>query len=101
MLVIYYKQIIKMGRFIGTVLSYMLEKVPEEVDTPKLMSLKIHLQKTHDSLKFSPPEMINSNYYWTVVGDYLNNSVSQEDYETIPWVQNVIDIFTDKIKIEE
>jgi hypothetical protein len=45
--------------------------------------------------------MINSNYYWTVVGDYLNNSVSQEDYETIPWVQNVIDIFTDKIKIEE
>lgn len=88
-----------MRRNIIIILSKMLEEFPNEITIEKLKRLKHHFEKTNDSLTYSPPETINSSYYWNIVGDYLNNCVSQEDYKTIPWIKNVIDIFMDKIKV--
>ena len=89
-----------MGRSIIIILSRMLEEFPEEITIENHRSLKHHFEKTSESLKFSPPEAIDSTYYWKIVGSYLNWYVSQEHYDTIPWIKNVIDIFTDKIKVE-
>lgn len=89
-----------MGRNITIILGRMLEEFPKEIMNEHLNSLKHHFEKTSESLKFSPPEAIDSTYYWNIVGDYLNKCVSQEDYNTIPWIKNVIDIFTDKINVE-
>jgi hypothetical protein len=88
-----------MGRNIIIILSRMLEEFPEEITNENHRSLKHYFEKTSDSLTYSPPETINSSYYWNIVGTYLKWYVSQEDYDTIPWIKNVIDIFTDKIKV--
>jgi len=89
-----------MGRNIIIILGRMLEEFPEEITNENHRSLKHHFEKTSDSLTYSPPETINSSYYWNIVGNYLNNCVSQDDYNAVPWIKNVIDIFTDKIKLE-
>ena len=89
-----------MGRNIIIILGRMLEEFPDEITNENHRSLKYHFEKTSDSLTYSPPETINSSYYWNVVGSYLNMRVSQEHYDTIPWIKNVVDIFTDKIKVE-
>jgi len=89
-----------MGRNIIIILGRMLEEFPNEITNEKHRNLKHHFENTSESLKFSPPEAIDSTYYWNIVGDYLNKCVSQEDYNTIPWIKNVIDIFTDKINVK-
>ena len=88
-----------MGRNIIIILGRMLEEFPQDITNENHRSLKHHFEKTSESLKFSPPEAIDSTYYWKIVGNYLNIYVSQDDYNAVPWIKNVIDIFTDKIKV--
>jgi len=49
-----------MGRNIILILGRMLEEFPQDITNEDHRSLKHHFEKTSESLKFSPPEAIDS-----------------------------------------
>lgn len=53
------------------------------------------LDKLRNSMLYAAPELLESKYFFIKLQDIINNSISVEDYDTIPWCKEVIDIFMD------
>jgi len=83
-------------RNVGIILSSMLDEFPQELDIDKFIILKESLEKVHDNIIRSAPEIIHSNYFWNIISDYLNSFVTAQDYSNIQWIKHVIDIFTNQ-----
>lgn len=53
------------------------------------------LEKIMESITYSAPEQINSNFFFRRLQFVLNNYISEYDYDKLPWCKQVIDIFLD------
>ena len=53
------------------------------------------LDKMRDSMLYAAPELLNSSHFFLKLQDIINSSISVDDYDTIPWCKEVIDIFMD------
>ena len=63
----------------------------------KFKTLKYQIKKNIlESIPFSEPQMINSSWYWNKLSLYINDAITEIDYENINWCKEFIDIFTDK-----
>lgn len=69
-------------------------------DTPDLdhrfLSLKHNIYKNIiESIPFSEPELLKTGWYWQKLANYVNDSITKEDYNNIQWCKQFIDIFQD------
>jgi hypothetical protein len=53
------------------------------------------LDKIRDSMLYAAPELLKSPHFFLKLQDVINSSISVDDYDTIPWCKEVIDIFMD------
>ncbi len=83
-------------RNIITVSENLYNIIPDNSDE-KFKTLKYQIKKNIlESIPFSEPQMIKSNWYWNKLSLYINNSITENDYENIDWCKKFIDIFTNK-----
>lgn len=53
------------------------------------------INKMSDTMMYSPPEQLNSPYFYFILSNILNQYIKESDYETKIWCKKIIDIFTD------
>tara|TARA_Y100000992_G_scaffold135590_1_gene89640 strand:+ start:16128 stop:16421 length:294 start_codon:yes stop_codon:yes gene_type:complete len=48
-----------------------------------------------ESVPFAEPAMIKSTWFWNKLSVVINNTITYDDYDNIPWCKKIIDIFQD------
>ena len=82
-------------RFITLVARDLVDLIPPDAEY-KFICLKQKIQKDIiESVPYSPKEMLESPWYWNKLSMILNDFISYNDYENIPWCKQFIDIFQD------
>jgi hypothetical protein len=73
----------------------LIQLIPSDADE-KFISLKNQIDKNIiKSIPYSSMQMVKSSWYWNKLSQYLNYTITHDDYNNIPWCKNLIDIFQD------
>tara|TARA_B100000902_G_C26428592_1_gene490411 strand:- start:54 stop:347 length:294 start_codon:yes stop_codon:yes gene_type:complete len=84
-----------MPRFILSISNDLIDLIPSDADE-KFISLKKLIDKNIiQSVPFAEPEMVKSTWFWNKLSIYLNDTITYDDYNNIPWCKKIIDIFQD------
>ena len=82
-----------MPRFVLAVCTDLVHLIPDETE-PRFTTLKYNINKhIIDSIPFTDPNLVKSSHFWNKLSYYLNNSITVDDYNNIPWCKEFIDIF--------
>ena len=86
-------------RNILTISGKLVDLIPNNSDD-KFLGLK-HKIKKHviESVPYADINMIESSWFWNKLSIYVNEAITKEDYDNIPWCKEFIDIFQDKISV--
>ena len=84
-------------RVITLVVKDLIELIPQDENIPdRFKTLKHQMNKNIiESIPFAEPSMIKSNWFWNKLSLYVNENITREDYQTIQWCRDFIDIFQD------
>lgn len=47
------------------------------------------------SIPYAEPDLVRSSWFWNKLSVFINNTISYDDYNNIPWCKKIIDIFQD------
>lgn len=84
-------------RVITLVVKDLIELIPEDENIPdRFKTLKDQINKNIiESIPFAEPSIIKSNWFWNKLSLYVDQYITREDYQTIQWCRDFIDIFQD------
>lgn len=76
-------------------ISDVVEEYKDEIINDYKEEFIYSLNKMNDSMMYSAPEQLKSNYFFYILSNILNDYINDVDYETKIWCKKIIDIFTD------
>lgn len=83
-------------RVVNLVTADLYNIIPENVEEEKFINLKKKIKKDIlESIPYSPKEVLESQWFWNKLSHLINMTISEEDYNNIPWCKQFIDIFQD------
>ena len=71
----------------------IVEEYKDEIINDYKEDLIYSLNKMKESMIYSPPEQLDSSYFFYILSNILNQYIKERDYETKIWCKKIVDIF--------